>query len=191
MEEQNLTKKERRQLKREDKRKGLEHSKKAKAKKGWLTWGVVILVIGVVGFGIFRYLFSGDGIVASDPLKSCVRHAGGMHIHPSLTIVINGLEQEIPRNIGVSASCMRPLHTHDDTGRLHNEFPRQLDFTVDDFFKVWGESFSSTQILDFAVDDTHTVSITVNGEENDDYENLILRDLDRIEIRYEEIEKSE
>src|SRR5947209_1562386 len=46
-----------------------------------------------------------------------------MHIHPHLTILINGQDQVIPAGIGVEASGDLPMHTHDDSGTIHIESP--------------------------------------------------------------------
>ena len=179
---QELTKKERRQLRREEKALGVAQGQKTKARKGMGIWVVVILVIALAGFGIYKYLFTGpvDGNLAADPLKSCVNHAGGMHIHPDLSISIDGVAQEIPANIGVSVACMRPLHTHDSTGKIHVEFPREHDFRLRDFFTLWGESFNK---------EGYSVTMTVNGEASAEYENLILRDGDQIKLDYTTINK--
>jgi len=192
MDEQNLTKKERRQLRREEKRRDIEHAKDAKKQKGLAVWVGVFLLIALGIFGVYRY-FSGlsPEEVSSDVTRSCVTHSGGMHIHPGLSIFINGEEEDLSTNIGVSPGCMRPVHTHDSTGQLHAEFPRPHDLTLADFFKIWDKPFSSFQILDYVIDDTHALTMTVNGRENSEFENLILRDGDRIEIIYEEKEIEE
>jgi len=185
--EQQLTKKERRQMKREEKRMTAEHATKTKGIKNALVRVVVLILVAAAGFGIYRYLFSGaEGEpVVFDPTSSCVTHAGGgMHVHPKLRIDINGERQKISSNIGISSGCMRPLHTHDSTGKLHIEFPSEHDFTLGDFFEVWGKQFSGSQIFDYAVDETYAISMTVNGEESLEYENITLHDADSIEIKY-------
>jgi len=176
------TKKERRKLRREEKNLKIEQSKKTKAQKHIWVWVVAIIAVAVIGFGIYRYLFTGpvDGNLASDPLKSCVNHTGGMHIHPNINISIDGIAQEIPANIGISVACMRPLHTHDSSGTIHVEFPRQHDFRLGDFFTLWDRPFNK---------EGYSVVMTVNGGENTEYENLILKDGDRIELNYEVIAK--
>lgn len=100
------------------------------------------------------------------------------HIHPMLSIVINGEQVVVPANIGITNGCMHPLHTHDTTGKLHVESLVQRDFTLGDFFTVWEKPFDSTHILDF----TGEVSVTVNGVKVDTYENTILHDGDEIII---------
>lgn len=179
-----LTKKERRKLRRVEKNHNIEQSKKTKARKGIGIWVFAIIAVAVIGFGIYKYLFTGptDGSLAADPLKSCVNHAGGMHIHPKLGISIDGVKQEIPANLGVSAACMRPIHTHDSSGTIHVEFPRQHDFILENFFVLWEEPFQK---------DGYSVTMTVNGEASLEYENLILRDGDRIELNYQKSENEQ
>lgn len=107
------------------------------------------------------------------------------HIHPELTILINDVRQTIPTNIGIEdANCMHPIHTHEATGKIHVESPKKADFTLGDFFLVWGKTFTKEQILDSTADDTHVITMTVNGEESIEFENLVLRDLDKIVISY-------
>jgi hypothetical protein len=107
------------------------------------------------------------------------------HIHPYLKIFINGVQQEIPTNIGIDSGCMHPLHTHDKNGEIHVESPQKRDFILGDFFTVWKKSFSKDKVLDYKADDTHVIRETVNGVEVQDYENTILYDKDQIVIYYE------
>lgn len=178
MEQQILSKKERRQLHREEKQRELENMQRGKTRKNFFTWAIVLAAIGGVTFGVFKYFSSpSPDNVSANVLSSCVNHGGiSMHIHPHLTIIKNGEEQEIPANIGVSVACMRPIHTHDSSGKLHIEFPRQHDFTLRDFFEIWDKAFSSAEDL----------SMTVNGVSNSELENLIFRDGDQIVISYSE-----
>lgn len=185
-----LTKKERRQLRREEKQAGLERVSAAKKRKTMFVWGIGIFAVALAGFGVFRFFAGAPANSEADPLKACVNHGGiSMHIHPKLSIFINGEAQEIPKNLGVSQLCMRPMHTHDSSGTLHVEFPRKRDFTLSEFFQAWDKPFSQEQILDFGTGETHEIVLTVNGEKSEAYENLTLRDGDQIEIQYKEKEK--
>lgn len=107
------------------------------------------------------------------------------HIHPNLTIIINGQKQEIPPNIGINITCMNSIHTHEGGGVIHVESPIQRDFTLSDFFAVWDKPFDSQNILSFQTDDTHTIVVSVNGEIVDTFENTVLRDKDNIVISYQ------
>ena len=151
-------------------------------------WVLVILGIGGGIFGITRLNRQSSYDQAQfDITTECVTHGNlGMHIHPLLSIFIDGEKQDIPANIGiVSSTCFRLIHTHDASGKLHIEWRTVRDFTLGDFFKGWDRSFSKGQIFDYKVDKAHALTITVNGIPSEKYEDLILRDGDRIEIYYE------
>ena len=109
------------------------------------------------------------------------------HIHPTLEIVVNGQIQEIPPNIGVLRNCMNALHTHDAVGTIHVESPERRDFTLADFFAVWGKPFTNEEILEFKTDETHRIKVLVDGVEVDTYENTVLKDKEKIIISYEVI----
>ncbi|MBY0110721.1 hypothetical protein K2Y00_01825 [Patescibacteria group bacterium] len=109
------------------------------------------------------------------------------HIHPTLEIVVNGQIQEIPVNIGVRTDCMNALHTHDAIGTIHVESPERRDFTLADFFAVWGEPFTSEEILGYKTDETHRIKVLVDGKEVDTYENTVLKDKEKVIISYEAI----
>ncbi len=107
------------------------------------------------------------------------------HIHPTLKIIINKENIDLPKNIGVGPVCMNSLHTHDNDNTIHVESPEKRDFNLSDFFAVWGKTFNKNQILDYKTDDKHTIRVTINGKEVQTYENTILRDQDKIVIYYE------
>ena len=119
----------------------------------------------------------------------CVNHGAGisMHIHPLLEIYIEDEQVFVPPNIGIDAQCMRALHTHEGTGKIHVEYPEPYEFTLGDFFAVWRQPFNKDQIFDYVPGDTHQIRMTVDGVENTDYEDLVLEDLQQIVIYYEEI----
>jgi len=115
----------------------------------------------------------------------CITHTNlALHIHPELTLLINGEKQAMPANIGITDTCMHTLHTHDDTGKIHIEGPIVREFVLGDFFAVWDMPFSKDQILDHKADATHKITMTVNGEAVETFENTILRDHDEIVISY-------
>ncbi len=118
-------------------------------------------------------------------------HSGGIsHTHSTLSIFIDGDEISIPQNIGIQDSVcpdgMRGIHTHDDTGRLHIETPSQIDAPVGAFFNIWGETFNSEQIFNNVANSSKEVVMLVNDVINDEFENYIMLDGDKIEIFYQE-----
>jgi hypothetical protein len=75
-----------------------------------------------------------------------------LHIHSGLAIVLDGQRIHIPADIGINIDeqCLYWLHTHVDRGVIHIESPTtQEQFTLGQFFRVWGYPLSSTEILGF------------------------------------------
>ncbi len=186
-----MSKHERRELEREQQRHADQRQARRKSLRSWI---IVILVIVGGGSALLSWLArsgsdsSGGGVF--NPARVCIneRIPLAMHIHPKLRIVIDGKEERIPVNIGVVGSCVRPVHTHDGSGEIHVESNVVRDFTLSEFFAVWGKTFTTTQILDSKVDDTHRIVLTIGGKESSEFEKLVLRDNEEVEIRYEKKE---
>jgi hypothetical protein len=80
------------------------------------------------------------------------------HIHAHLQMFVNGQEELVPAGIGigpplqmfggivVGGSCFSWLHTHDESGIIHIESPVMQTFTLGNFFDIWGQPLSSTQL---------------------------------------------
>jgi len=130
---------------------------------------VVLLAIA----GIF-ILPSPKSIDSNDPDVVGV----GIHWHPQLTMYVKGEKIEIPQNIGIGA-VHQSVHTHEDLPIIHLEFQgvvRKSDIVLAQFFKSWGEDMRS-----FGTN----MKMTVNGKENTEFENYVMRDGDKIELRYD------
>ena len=111
-------------------------------------------------------------------LEVCLQsHSNDLqHYHATLSIVIRGENRVIPADAGIIPGCMRGIHTHDDTGKLHIETPEPMEARLEHFFQIWEQAFTSTQLLDTIVGDGESISLTVNGELVDDPQNHILSD---------------
>lgn len=148
-----------------------------------VTWCALALVAGAGIFGFARFAMQDSA--GFDVTRECVTHGQlGMHIHPQLSILVNGGHLAIPANIGITADCMRPVHTHDASSQLHVEWTSRRDFTLGDFFRVWGKTFNQNQLFDYKANDAHAITLTVNGVPSQEFEKLVLRDNDRIVIEY-------
>jgi hypothetical protein len=44
------------------------------------------------------------------------------------------------------SGCIYWVHTHDQTGMIHLELPAAFTVTLGDFFDLWGQPLSSTQV---------------------------------------------
>lgn len=115
-------------------------------------------------------VISGPGLQVSDPanglnqppwppeyahlaerLKQIGIPPGGQekfHIHAALRIYVNGLLSPLPANIGLDPArgIESSLHTHDSTGIIHIEAPHPFNYTLGDFFAVWGVKLGPAQV---------------------------------------------
>lgn len=144
---------------------------------GWWVLGAVVIGAGVgwLGWKVAMAPVLSDEDMRKQELASCVQHDGkGMHIHPELTITIKGEKIEIPANTGIDSGCMHPIHTHDNSGTLHLEFKKIREVKLSEFFEIWGKPF-----------DWQGARMTVNGQENTEFGNYVMRYYDQIEIVFE------
>lgn len=160
-------------------------NRKQKTKK-FLWFVLLATVISVLWWWLQSAPKASPDEAATSDLRSCIQHTNvGMHIHPQLVITIKGEQQTLPVNIGITPSCMRPVHTHDDSGKIHLEFQQQRDVKLGEFFEVWDKQFSSSCIFEHCNGSEGTVRMRVNGEETTQFESYIMHDGDHIEIIYE------
>jgi hypothetical protein len=70
------------------------------------------------------------------------------HIHAMLHIYVNGLLVAVPADVGLDPSkhLESSLHTHDHTGIIHMEAAHPYNFTLGDFFGVWGVKLGPAQL---------------------------------------------
>mgnify|MGYP001569069171 FL=1 len=149
----------------------------------------IIFVISLIVLAGYSFVSGEDE--CSKPAKEI--NVGGhnnleLHIHSHLKIIIDGKQETIPSNIGIAYGIMRPVHTHDETGELHIEGPCKRDFTLGDFFSIWGKVFNSQCIFEKCINNENnansSLKVFVDGQENNDFENIILKDKQEIVVEY-------
>lgn len=106
------------------------------------------------------------------------------HIHPHLTIIIDGQKQTIPEGIGIGPGGDLPIHTHTADGTIHVESTRQLTFRLADFFTIWGQKFNKHSVLGHVAGHGQTIRMTVDGRPSHQFGNLPLQDGQQIVITY-------
>ena len=111
------------------------------------------------------------------------------HIHPDLTIIIDGQNVPIPAGIGLGPNGNLPIHTHNSSGVLHVESTKLLPFRLRDFFTIWGQKFSKNDILGNVANKTHKITMTVDGRPSNAFGSLLLQDLQDIVIRYNTVHR--
>jgi hypothetical protein len=98
------------------------------------------------------------------------------HIHSHLAVYVNGSARTVPAGIGVApprdvvqtssgpfvdaGSCFYWLHSHTADGIIHVESPTQQTYTLGNYFDIWGQPLSTTQVASA----TGTVTAYVNGQ---------------------------
>ena len=80
------------------------------------------------------------------------------HIHSHLAVFVEGQQRTIPQGIGISpprqresgfvvnGSCFYWLHAHTSDGIIHIESPVRRTFTLGDYFDIWRQPLSPTQV---------------------------------------------
>ena len=157
-------------------------------RRDWL-WGIALGALVLVGLAIAFVALtpSNSKIFASVDGVDC--ESGERleyHVHGWLAIMVNGEQRKLEPNTGIRANeCIFWLHTHDDTGIIHIEAPQERDFTLGQFFAVWGQPLSSTQLLDQTVDAGHQITATINDEPfTGEPSTIVLRDQEAIVLQY-------
>jgi hypothetical protein len=110
-------------------------------------------------------------------IKCLTKEQMAFHVHTRLTVFVNGAARQIPAAIGIApplgidqkpngmffinnGSCFAWLHTHTPDGIIHIESPIQRQFTLGDFFAVWGQPLGPEQVGPFH----GTVTAFYNGK---------------------------
>jgi len=153
------------------------------------NWAIFVVILGLIIGGIYLIVSSTvSGINYCKIAPVIDTNIGGhtnvkLHVHSNLRIVIDGKEQFIPANIGVSPGIMRPLHTHEPDNKIHIEGLCPREFTIGEFFQVWGKRFDSECIFDKCTD-SGGLRMIVNGKENKEFDKYVMRDEDKIVIEF-------
>lgn len=177
-----LTRKERRFLRRQQKEKEQFKYHRHKKFRKLLRLGVIILILGGGIFGGSWFL-----ITRPPTPEATIIAKQGIHWHADLTIKILDSYQDIPADIGISITH-RPIHTHETDGVIHMEFPslvKEDNIRLSRFFEIWGKNFNKDCILNKCTELDKEVKMFVNEEPNYEFENYIMQDGDKIEIIFE------
>src|SRR6266542_5599468 len=102
-----------------------------------ITVAAIVLIAVVVVAVVIALPKNGNAVPLPSYLDRCVTSVL-YHAHPNLAIVINGTTFTIPSQVGIQGGCNKPIHTHDTSGTLHVETDDNRDYTLHDFFLIWG-----------------------------------------------------
>lgn len=91
-----------------------------------------------------------------DGIKCQVGEQLAFHIHAHLAILVDGQPRLVSEQVGIPGGPFNPrcfywLHTHDTSGMIHMEAPIQQQFTLGQFFDIWGQPLNRTNIAVYPV----------------------------------------
>jgi hypothetical protein len=159
------------------KQKILGDVKKKRRQRAITSISIAVILIAIVVAAVIFLRPAPNPVQLPEYLSHCV--IGGVyHSHPNLTLTINGANVPVPLNT-YNSSCQQPIHTHNEPGVLHIETDQDRNYTLHDWFMLWGYSasnpdntiFNSNQIFTNKVDATHHLTMTVNGLNDPSYQN--------------------
>jgi hypothetical protein len=140
---------------------------------------IAVILIAIIVAAVIFLRPAPNEVQLPDYLSHCV--LGQLyHSHPNLTITINGASVPFQFNT-IEGSCQQPIHTHNEPGVLHVETDQNRDYTLGDWFLLWGHYrndanyaiFNSNQIFTNKVDATHHITMTVNGVNDASFQNHV------------------
>jgi hypothetical protein len=111
--------------------------------KNILMFGVFVLII-ILLFVWSSFLNPERNLVASWKTAGVeclpLGHQNlSQHIHQKLSITVDGAVEAVPATIGIAKNCMAEIHTHEADNVIHVEtVAADKQFTLEDFFAVWG-----------------------------------------------------
>lgn len=105
-----------------------------------------------------------------------------MHIHQHLDIFVDGKPVSVPAEIGMNerAGFISPVHTHEPNTIIHVESPKVQDFTLGQFFDVWGVRLTDQCMGGYCNTGDKTLKVYVNGNPRD----IKLEDRQEITVTY-------
>lgn len=108
------------------------------------------------------------------------------HIHAMLRIYINGLLAPLPADIGLDSAkgIESSMHTHDSTGIIHMEAPHPFNYTLGDFFAVWGVKLGPAQVGGLTGYGGDRLHFYLNGKPLSNPAALVLHRYDSVVIGY-------
>jgi hypothetical protein len=88
-----------------------------------------------------------------------------LHIHQHLAVLEHGRAITVPEDVGrpLAAQCLYWLHTHTPDGIIHVESPGFRTFTLGNFFDVWGEPLTRTNVAGARVKPSERIVTWVDG----------------------------
>jgi hypothetical protein len=149
--------------------------------------GVIVAIALIIGVAVATIKMPANAIVPIDGIQCNSMEQSVFHIHAHLNIILNGQNYTVPSKIGIPGPCLYWLHTHDETGTIHIESPKNQSYTLGQFFDIWKKNFSNTQIFNSTVSSANPLNVYVNGikaQNGTNFKDIVLHAHDVITVVY-------
>lgn len=104
-----------------------------------------------------------------DDIKCEASEQVTLHVHSHLALFVKGKQVQVPPFIGMvpnaqqSVTCLYWVHIHDGSGIIHVEAPEIRNYSLANFFHIWGMDLNANQVGPFS----GPVTAFVNGAKYD------------------------
>lgn len=153
-----------------------------------VTAGVFLVVLVALVIA-YRVASGPGGGVHGQPIANIECNTGeqlSTHYHAHLSISYQGTPVPLTAQTGITDTCLYWLHTHDGSGVIHIEAPKQTasrQFTLGDFFRIWDQPLSTRQVATLKVGSGQQLKVWVDGKPySGDPSRIVLRSKEDIVI---------
>ncbi len=126
-------------------------------------------------------------IIEGDLTKACFDWSTSIYRQMYLTITSNGVDIPIPSYVGFNTEVCRQsthvMYTGESSVNIIASVENNL--SLNDFFEIWGENFSSEQVMGFSTANGGSIRVFIDGVEfNGDWSNIPIDDAISVEIQH-------
>ena len=127
-------------------------------------------VFGLVLIGFIVAIILNRSPATGQPIANIRCESGeqlAVHSHAHVDLIYKGQPAAIPAQVGITSTCLYWMHTHQTSGIVHIEAPRESasrQFTLGDFFQVWGQPLSDQQVATFKLGSGDQLKMWVDGQ---------------------------
>ena len=113
------------------------------------------------------------------------REGSAVDLEARLEVTVNEQPMEVPAGVGTHGQARAPLHTHGADGTIHVASSVVRDYTLGQFFDVWGLRFGRGCIGPLCSDDLYELRVLEDGQPvRGDPRALELRDRQQITVEF-------
>ncbi len=128
-----------------------------------------------------------DILIEGEVTDACFDWTESIYREMYLTIVIDGSDVPVPSYVGFNTEiCRQSTHVMYTGERSINVISNiQNELTLNHFFEIWGQNFSSNQILDKSTQEGGQLAMYIDGVEYDgDWSSVLIDGVISIDIRF-------